>query len=64
MEGHRRSATVDVSKLLMRAALPNLDEAQLSEERDDLARLQDRNPAHRSRHLDGLRPDEHALEVR
>ena len=64
MEGHRRSATVDVSRLLMSAALPNLDEAQLPEERDDLARLQDRNPAYRSRHLDGVRPDEHALEVR
>ena len=48
----------------MSAALPNLDEAQLPEERDDLARLQDRNPAYRSRHLDGVRPDEHALEVR
>jgi hypothetical protein len=50
-------------ELLMRAPLPKLDKAQLPEERDDLARLQDRNPAHRSRHFDGLRPDKHAVEV-
>ena len=63
MKWHGRSPTIAVSKLLMGAALPNLDEAQLPEERDDLARLQDRNLAHRSRHFDGLGPDEHALEA-
>jgi hypothetical protein len=53
-----------VPKLLMRAAASNFGKAQLPEARDDLARLQNRHFAHKSRHFDGLRSDEHAVEPR
>ena len=62
MKGNGRSAAVGVAKLSVRAALPDFRKTQLGEQRDDLARLEDRRLRHALRHFDGLSPDEHALE--
>ena len=55
-------ATVDVTELLVRAALSHLDEAQRIEDRDDLAGLEDRNTRHSDD--DSLRADEFGFEFR
>ena len=64
MKRHRRSATIGVAKLPVRAALPNLRKPQSTEKCDDFARLEDGHAAHKSRYFDGLRTDEDAPEVR
>ena len=64
MKRHGCAAAVHVPKLLMRAALSNYGKPQLPEMHHDFARLQNWYLAHGSRYFDGLRPDEHALEVR
>jgi len=58
------SATVQVTELLVRTALPDFRKAQLHEKGHDFSRLQDWHLAHRSRHFHGLGPDEHAVEPR
>jgi hypothetical protein len=45
-----------MSKLLVGAALSNLDEAETQEDRNDLMRFEDGN-GHDSAHFDGLNPD-------
>jgi hypothetical protein len=62
MKRYGRPATVDMTKLSVRASLPNFRESQLREKRHDLARFEDRRFPHGLRHFDGLRPDEHTLE--
>lgn len=64
MKGHCRSATVRVAILAMRTALPDLYETQITEQRDNLPRLQDWQLAQVSRDFDGLGADEHTLEAR
>jgi len=56
-------AAVGVSELLVRAALAHFDEAEPREDRDDLARLKNRDARH-SFDDDGLRADEFGLELR
>lgn len=53
-----------MSELLVRAALPNLDEAERFQYRDDLARLQNWNVRQVSRYSHGLRPDKLSVEPR
>jgi hypothetical protein len=48
MHGNGGLATVGVPKLLVRSALPDLDEAESLEARHDLARLEDRDRSHRA----------------
>ena len=62
MKRHGRSATVGMPKLSMRASLPHFREPQLTEQRYDLARLENRRLRHELRHFDGLRPNELTLE--
>jgi hypothetical protein len=64
MKRHCCSAPIGMPKLSVRAALPNLDEPQRCKKCNDLARLEDGHCAHDSRHFDGLRSDEDALETR
>ena len=63
MKRHGRPATVHVSELLVRTALPDFRKPQLPKERHDLAWLQNWHFAHGSRHFDGLCPHEDALEL-
>jgi len=58
---HRRAASIRVPKLLMGAPLPDLFEAEPVQDPDDLARTQDRKPAHCSGR-DCLSTDELRLE--
>jgi len=51
-----------MAELLVRAALTHFDETKRAENRDDLARLENRNAWH-SVHDDGLRADEFCFEL-
>ena len=62
MKRHGRSAPVGMPKLSMRTSLSDFRKPQLSEKRDDLARLENRRLSHGLRHFDGLSPDELTLE--
>ena len=58
MKWHRRVSTGAISKLLMRAALPNFLKTELLKDGRDLPGLQRRDLAHGSSHGDGLHPHE------
>jgi len=62
MKRYGRSPTLGMSKLSVRASLPDLREPQLPEKRHDLARFENRQLRHALRHFDGLSPDEFAFE--
>ena len=66
MEGNGGLATVVVSKLLVRAALPDLSEPVLLEQRDHLSRFEDRELPHErgSGDLDLLGTDELGFQAR
>ena len=63
MEGYGRSAPIRVSKLAVRPALAHLYEPEPLKERDDLARLEDRDRAWHSGDLDCLDTDELGLKL-
>ncbi len=60
---HGRGTTIGMAELLVRSALAYFDKPQTGENRDDFARLENRNARH-SVDNDGLRADEFGLELR
>jgi hypothetical protein len=62
VERYSRRAAIDVAKLLVRAALAHLDEAQRGENGNDLAGFEDRDTRH-SGDDDGLRAHKLRLEL-
>jgi hypothetical protein len=61
---YRCRAPIRVPKLLMRTALPDLDEAEAGQDRDDDSRTQRGDATHGSRNVESLRPDERGFELR
>ena len=62
MNRYRRPATIRMPKSSVGASLPDFRKPQLSQERLDLARLENRRLCHGLRHFDGLSPDELTLQ--
>ncbi len=64
VERHCRDAAIGMAKLLVRAPLTNLGKPESHQDRNHLARLENRDVRHGLGHANGMSPDKLSLEPR